>query len=125
MSKHFCERFLQVSAKIIRKRVVAKGGKIGYNRGITGGFRKKNEGVRFMDLSNITKTVQEIVEKLQGSKDALAAFKKDPVGKVKELLGGADVSSETLNKIVEAVKAKVNVDEVSGIVGKIKGLFGK
>ena len=78
-----------------------------------------------MDLSNITKTVQEIVEKLQGSKDALAAFKKDPVGKVKELLGGADVSSETLNKIVEAVKAKVNVDEVSGIVGKIKGLFGK
>ena len=72
-----------------------------------------------MDIKEI---VTELVQKITGDNDLVAKFKKDPIGTVKGLLGSVDLNNEQLSGIVEAVKAKLNLDSVSDLVG---GLFGK
>ena len=71
---------------------------------------------------DIKEKITELVQKITADKDLLTKFKADPLGTVKDLLKGIDLSKEDLNAIVEAVKAKVNVDAVTDFVG---GLFGK
>ena len=71
---------------------------------------------------DIKEKVTELVQKITGDKDLLAKFKADPLGTVKELVSGLDISKEQLTGLVDAVKAKIDVDAVTGFVG---GLFGK
>ena len=71
---------------------------------------------------DIKEKVTELVQKITGDKDLLSKFKADPMGTVKGLLAGIDLDKEQLAGLVEAIKAKVNVDAVTGFVG---GLFGK
>ncbi len=73
-----------------------------------------------MDI-NIKKIVTNLVQKISGDNNLIEKFKKDPIGTVKGLLGSIDLNNEQLSGIVEAVKAKLNLDSVAGIVG---GLFG-
>ena len=74
---------------------------------------------------NLEQLIDQVVEKLTGNK-------KDPMGTVKKILGNIDLDNEMLEKIVTAVKGKINLDELAGkagglknILGKLKGLFGK
>ena len=73
--------------------------------------------------------VDQVIEKLTGSKSAVASFKKDPIAAVKNILKNVDLDDDVLEKIVEAVKGNINLDELTknagGILGKLKGLFGK
>ena len=78
-----------------------------------------------MDIKN---EITKLVKKITGDKSLLENFKKDPLATVKKLLGESvvkDLSSDTLGKIVEGVKAKVNIDDAKGILSKVKGLFNK
>ena len=81
---------------------------------------------------NLEQLIDQVVEKLTGNKNAVAQFKKDPMGTVKQILGNIDLDNDVLEKIVSAVKGKINLDEIAGkfgglknILGKVKGLFGK
>lgn len=81
---------------------------------------------------NLEQLIDQVVEKLTGNKNTVAQFKKDPMGTVKKILGNIDLDNEVLEKIVTAVKGKINLDELAGkagglknILGKLKGLFGK
>lgn len=81
---------------------------------------------------NLEQLIDQVVEKLTGNKNAVAQFKKDPMGTVKKILGNIDLDNDVLEKIVSAVKGKINLDEIAGkfgglknILGKVKGLFGK
>lgn len=81
---------------------------------------------------NLEQLIDQVVEKLTGNKNTVAQFKKDPMGTVKKILGNIDLDNEVLEKIVEAVKGKINLDELAGkagglknILGKLKGIFGK
>ena len=81
---------------------------------------------------NLEQLIDQVVEKLTGNKNTVAQFKKDPMGTVKKILGNIDLDNEMLEKIVTAVKGKINLDELAGkagglknILGKLKGLFGK
>ncbi|MBR6753020.1 MAG: hypothetical protein IKM05_03205 [Clostridia bacterium] len=81
---------------------------------------------------NLEQLIDQVVEKLTGNKNAVAQFKKDPMGTVKKILGNIDLDNDVLEKIVSAVKGKINLDEIAGkfgglknILGKLKGLFGK
>ena len=78
---------------------------------------------------NLEQLIDQVVEKLTGNKNTVAQFKKDPMGTVKKILGNIDLDNEMLEKIVEAVKGKINLDELTGkaggILGALKGLFGK
>ncbi len=72
---------------------------------------------------DIQAKITELVKKISGSSDLLAKFKKDPINTVKDLIGNLDISSDTINTIVEGVKAKLNVDDAKGFLAKLKKLF--
>ena len=73
---------------------------------------------------DIKAKIEELVNKVKGDSGTLEKFKSDPAGTFKGLLGGVDLSADTINKIVDGVKAKVSLDAVGGAVDKVKGLFG-
>ena len=68
---------------------------------------------------DIKEQIESIVEKLQKDKALQAQFKKDPVKAVEKLLG-VDLPDDVIEKVVAGVKAKLSLDDVSGIVGNLK-----
>ena len=73
---------------------------------------------------DIKAKIEEIVKKIKGDKKLLSKFKDEPVKTVEDLLG-VDLPDDIIEKIVEGVKAKISIDDVKGVLGKLKGLFGK
>ena len=65
--------------------------------------------------------VGELLEKISKDDDLRKQFKKDPV-KTVEKLTGIDLPNDQVDKLVEGIKAKINVDKLSGMLG---GLFGR
>ena len=74
---------------------------------------------------DIQAKITELVQKISGNTALLEKFKKDPITTVKDLIGNLDISSDTINTIVEGVKAKLNLDDAKGILAKLKKLFKK
>ena len=70
---------------------------------------------------DIREKIEEIVEKIKGDKNLLAKFQKNLVSVIEDLIG-IDLPDDQVNKVVEAVKAKISLDKVGGMLG---GLFGK
>ena len=68
---------------------------------------------------DIKEQIESIVEKLQKDKALQAQFKKDPVKAVEKLLG-VDLPDDMVEKVVAGVKAKLSLDDVSGIEGNLK-----
>lgn len=78
-----------------------------------------------MDIMEMLKDkIDTAVEKIKSDKNIAAKFQKDPIAVVEELLG-VDLPNDQLDQIVEAIKAKVNLDKVSDLLGGLGGLFGK
>lgn len=73
---------------------------------------------------DIKAKVEELVSKIGGDSALTSKFKKDPAGTVKSLVGDK-LPDGALEKIVEGVKAKLNLGSAGGILDKIKGLFKK
>jgi len=69
----------------------------------------------------IKEKVEEIVDKIKNDKDIMAKFQKDPIAVVEELIG-VDLPIDQIEKIVDMVKAKIDMDKVGSLLG---GLFGK
>ena len=70
---------------------------------------------------DIKAKIEELVEKIKGDKDLLAKFQKDPIATVEGLLG-IDLPNDQVQKIVDGIKAKIDLDKIGGMLG---GLFGK
>ena len=70
---------------------------------------------------NIMEKVEDLVEKITSSKDLKEQFEKNPVA-VLEKLVGVDLPDDQVNQLVDAIKAKITVDNVGSLLG---GLFGK
>jgi len=65
-----------------------------------------------MDIKAIIKDkVDEIVDKIKNDKTIADKFQKDPVGTVEGLLG-IDLPNDQIEKLVDAVKAKISIDKV-------------
>ena len=78
-----------------------------------------------MDIMEMLKDkIEEIVEKIKTDKDIAAKFQKDPITVVENLLG-IDLPNEQLQTVVDAVKAKVDLDKIGDLLGGLSGLFGK
>ena len=78
-----------------------------------------------MDIKAIIKDkVDEIVDKIKNDKNIADKFQKDPVGTVEGLIG-IDLPDDQIEKLVDAVKAKISIDKVQDTLGGLKGLFGK
>ena len=72
---------------------------------------------------NIEEQLAAEVEKITKNKDLREKFMQDPIKTVEQALGKA-MPDEELKKIVDGVKAKINLDEkASGVVDSLKKLL--
>lgn len=70
---------------------------------------------------DIKAKIEEIVNKLKTDKTLMSRFTNDPVSVVEELIG-IDLPNDQIEKLVDGIKAKLNMDKLGGALG---GLFGK
>lgn len=70
---------------------------------------------------DIKAKIDELVQKIKSDKQLLAKFQKDPISTVEELLG-IDLPNDQIQKLVEGIKIKIDLDKVGNMLG---GLFGK
>lgn len=75
-------------------------------------------------MAELKGKVDEIVEKIKSDKDIAAKFRKDPITTVEGLIG-IDLPNEQIEKVVEMIRAKVDLDKLGEALGGLKGLFGK
>ena len=78
-----------------------------------------------MDIKEMLKdTIEDVVNKIKSDKTIADKFQKDPIGTVEKLLN-VDLPNEQLEPLVEAVKAKINLDNIGDMIGGLGKLFGK
>ncbi len=73
---------------------------------------------------DIKAKIDELVSKVTKDEEVKSLFAKDPVKAVEKVLG-VDLPDEQVKAIVDGVKAKLAGDQAAGLLGKVKGLFGK
>ena len=73
---------------------------------------------------DIKATVESLIGKITGDGALKEKFQKDPLGTAKGLIGD-NVPEETLRQVVDGVQAKLKLDNADGLLGKVKGIFGK
>lgn len=77
---------------------------------------------------DIKAKIEEVVNKVKSDDQFAAKFKKEPVKAVEQVLG-IDLPDETVEKVIDGVKAKVNLDSIGDkledLGDKLGGLFGK
>ena len=75
-----------------------------------------------MDIKELIKDkVDDIVDKIKSDKTLMTRFKSEPIKVVEELIG-IDLPDDQIEKLADAVKAKIDLDKVGSLLG---GLFGK
>ena len=70
---------------------------------------------------DIKAKVEELVKKITDDKDLKAQFEKNPAAVIEKLVG-VDLPDEQVNQLVEAIRAKLTMENVGNLLG---GLFGK
>lgn len=70
---------------------------------------------------DIKAKIEELVNKIKSDKNLGEKFRKDPISTVEGLLG-IDLPNDQVEKIVEGIKAKIDLDKIGGMLG---GLLGK
>ena len=73
---------------------------------------------------DIMKKVEQVATKLMSDKKLMEKFKAKPVSVIEELLG-VDLPDEVVEKIIDGVKAKIDLDKIGDALGALGGLFGK
>ena len=81
---------------------------------------------------DIQKIISDVVAKLMGNPDLIKKFLGNPV-ELLEKTFGIDLPDDQINQVIEGVKGKLDlsnldlgdVKKATGILGKLKGLFGK
>ncbi len=71
---------------------------------------------------DIKAKIEEIVKKLTSDKDLLAKFEKNPTAVIEELIG-IDLPDDQVNQLINGIKAKLDMDKISGALGNLGGLF--
>ena len=75
-------------------------------------------------MAQLKDKIDDIVEKIKSDKDIAADFQRDHVATVEKLIG-IDLPNDQLQGVVDAVKAKIDLDKICGMLGGLGGLFGK
>lgn len=73
---------------------------------------------------DIKAKINELVDKIKGNPDLLEDFKKDPVRTIEGLIG-VDLPDDIVEKVVDGVKAKMDLDSLKDKLGGLGGLFKK
>lgn len=75
-------------------------------------------------MQDIMEKVEELVKKISSNKALKEQFMKDPVEVLEKVLK-VDLPNEQLDKVVDAIKAKLTVDDIGDALGALGSLFGK
>lgn len=73
-------------------------------------------------MDEIKKKIEEIIKKITSDKDFAKKFKKDPISAVEDVLG-VDLPNDTINAIIDGVKAKMTADTAKQMMNKAMDLF--
>ena len=74
-----------------------------------------------MDIkAEIKERIDEIVEKVKSDKTIANKFQEDPISTVEELIG-IDLPNDQIEALVDSIKAKINLDKLTGGLGKLVG----
>ena len=81
---------------------------------------------------DIQKIISDVVAKLTGNPDLIKKFLSNPV-ELLEKTFGIDLPDDQINQVIEGIKGKLDlsnldlgdVKKATGILAKLKGLFGK
>ena len=73
---------------------------------------------------DIKEKIESVVKKLLDDKKLLENFEKNPVKVIEQLLG-VDLPDDLVEKIIDGVKAKINLEKVGDALDALSGLFGK
>ena len=68
--------------------------------------------------------IEKAVKELLADKDLMEKFEKHPVEIVEKLVG-ADLPDDLVNQAIDAIKAKIKLEQVGDALGAIGGLFGR
>ena len=71
---------------------------------------------------DIKTKITETIEKITSDKQLMAKFKEDPIKAIEEVLG-VDLPDDVVEKIIDGVKAKLALDNLSGAASLLKKLF--
>lgn len=71
---------------------------------------------------DIKEQINKIVDKVKNEPEIAELFKKEPIKAVEKIIG-VDLPDDVINKIVEGVKAKIDLDKAAGALNKLKKLF--
>ena len=82
-----------------------------------------------LNVEQLKAKAESLIKSITGDKDLMASFAKDPVGTLEKKLG-IDLPDEQINQVIEGVKgqldlSKLDMGQAVGILGKLKGMFGK
>ena len=61
---------------------------------------------------DIKEKIEELVKKITSDEQLLASFKKDPIKAVEKLIG-IDLPDDQIKSIVDGIKAKIAIDDIS------------
>ncbi len=75
-----------------------------------------------MDINDIKEQIEEVVEKIKADPKLLTDFKDEPVKTVEKLIG-VDLPDDLIDKVVDAVKAKIDLDKLGDLGNMLKKLF--
>ena len=75
-------------------------------------------------MEEIKELIEKAIDKLKADDTLMASFQKDPIKVVEKLLG-VDLPDDKLETIVDGIKAKLQIDDIGDVLGKLGGLFGK
>lgn len=73
---------------------------------------------------DIKEQIKKAVESITKDKKLQEQFQKEPVKALEGILG-VDLPDDVINQVIQGVKAKLTVDNVSDAVDALKGLFNK
>ena len=77
---------------------------------------------------DIKAKIEEVVNKVKSDDKFADKFKKEPVKAVEDVVG-VDLPDDTIEKVIDGVKAKINLDNIGDkledLGDKLGGLFGK
>lgn len=78
---------------------------------------------------DIQKIINDVVAKLKANPDLIKQFIANPV-KTLEKTFNIDLPDDQINQVIEGVKGKIDlskfdVKQATGLLGKLKSLFGK
>lgn len=78
---------------------------------------------------DIQKIISDVVAKLTSNPDLIKSFLANPV-ELLEKTFGIDLPDDQINQVIDGVKSKIDlskfdVKDAAGLLGKLKGLFGK